>query len=188
MARQAESLKRLWETGEGSESVLVDDSAFQIAHDFETLGKIRDILEELKMLTNVARQQRKSLGFLASEEVRPFEKRTFDYATSHKSHSPGPALKRRRIESPPKDEDVSPSRQSHAASEPLTGPATKRPRSSRRPSELLSPANSDTVVELLDRADERESDLKELTKKAEYTCRAVSAYYGVDTPKNPSAK
>lgn len=174
MVDQAESLNKLWEDVKDSETELIDDSMFRMTHDFKTLESIKDIIEELTMLTRVMRQQRRALDLLTREEISPPRSRTLDFAESHRgSPSPHRDTIRRQTDELLGRQEVTPSVVSHTHSDPTAGVVNQN---AQRPNENLTAQPvllSETLEELLFRAKERETSLAYLSEKATSTYRAV---------------
>ena len=122
MIAQTRSLKQLWSDVHDSKTKPVDDSMFDMAEDFGTLEKIKDIQEELLMLTHLLRQQKRSLSLLENEEVSPLEAKKFNVASTSNRGSFNRGRVRSNLDglglTPPRP-DTSPSSHGHTASEPI---------------------------------------------------------------------
>lgn len=179
MVDQTESLKQLWADVRKSKGPGIDDSMFDMTEDFGTLEKIKDIMEEISMLTHVQNQQNKALKLLESEEIYPLEEQMFDLKSVSRASHPkdGKALHDDSSIEPqigPSISPASPSNKSLSAHFPTAVdanmPGNKKAKRGKRGKRHKSPR----LLELLRRAEERKANLALLAEKAKSSYKAVS--------------
>jgi hypothetical protein len=169
-------LKRLWndvrQTGDGS----VDDSLFDLKADFDILEGIKDIMEELSMLSHVEQQQKRALRSLDREEFSPQAAGILDKSSHHGGSDTSKPFEVRQLEGPivkfPPRRASSPSSPSRQIFRLPKGSLLRDEHSGHETSGL---ERSPSLLELLQRADERDLEFRSLVNKATATYKAVSS-------------
>ena len=96
MEEQSKCLQSLWKDVEESAKGPVKDSMFNIEDEFKILEKIKNIMEELHMLINVADQQQTALRSLEAEQTGSSEAQMFAGARTLSDHRGSSAKHSRR--------------------------------------------------------------------------------------------
>jgi hypothetical protein len=177
MVDQTISLKQLWADVKKTKGAGIDDSMFDMTDDFGTLEKIKDIIEEISMLTQVQNQQNKALKSLESEEVYPLEDQMFDLKSvsrgSHKKDDLPPNVIDPTLHLP--DPSKSPSFQSNNSLKALLLTAVNAYLPGDEEQKRQGHHKSPRLLELLRRAEERTTHLASLAQKAKSSYEAVRA-------------
>ena len=168
-------MKRLWndvrQTGDGN----VDDSLFDLKADFDILEGIKDIVEELSMLSHVAQQQKRALRSLKREEISPQAAGILDKSSHHGGSDIARPLEGGQLDNPalnlPHRPATSPSSLGHHTSGLRRGGFL---RDENPDYDILDLKRSPGLSELLQRAEERDLEFKALVSKATETYTAVS--------------
>ena len=177
--QQSQSLRSLWEdvrqTGEGN----VADSLFNLKPDFATLEGIKDIMEELSMLSHVAHQQNRALRSLVREEVSPQAAGILDKPSHHSGSDTNRTVEGRLSDNPAvKVQPPMPATSPSILGRHSFGrPKRATPRDENSDHETSGLKMSPRLLELWQRAEERDSEFKSLVKKATATYKAVGSLY-----------
>ena len=169
-------MKGLWDGVRRTRNRNVDDSLFDLKADFDILEGIKDIMEELSMLSHVEQQQKRALRSLDREEANPQAAGILDKSSHHGGSDTTKPFDGRQLEGPVVK---FPSRRASSASSP-SRPVFRLPkgglsRDEHTDHETLDLKRSSGLSELLQRAEERDLEFKSLVNKATATYKAVSS-------------